>query len=314
MCDNDPDTPFCSPQDGAQLQVGEIAEIIWNPNFFTTSNPADPPQQIFIQADFALTSTNGPPETAGFTSAPLDPNTGFFPWTILSTYLPPTSNTTTATLSLAAPLSHAPTTNGTFVRIGAATIRFPGPRVHILRANTNTNTNTNTTLTNTNSPLTNSTATEPTPEPTAAPNPLAIALPIALGLLTALAMALYAILKRHRPEVLARLGLGGCGCLGWWRRRGGRGRQEGMGGGVGGVMGGSGYGGGYGYGGGEGGGGGGGSGGRVKLKGRAVEIRVVKTDLEGLRGNARRMMGVEGQAGNVFREEVRRQELARGRV
>jgi hypothetical protein len=51
-----------------------------------------------------------------------------------------------------------------------------------------------------------------------------------------------------------------------------------------------------------------------------VEIRVVKTDLEGLRGNARRMMGGDGvsggdgEVGNVFREEVRRQELARGRV
>jgi hypothetical protein len=58
----------------------------------------------------------------------------------------------------------------------------------------------------------------------------------------------------------------------------------------------------------------------VRLKGRAVEIRVVKTDLEGLRGNARRMMGGDGvsggdgEVGNVFREEVRRQELARGRV
>lgn len=86
--------------------------------------------------------------------------------------------------------------------------------------------------------------------------------------------------------------------------------------------------GGYGYGYGEQGGGGGGAGGgrRVKLKGRAVEIRVVKTDLEGLRGNARRMMGGDnigygvgvgggdGDMGNVFREEVRRQELARGRV
>ncbi|KAK3294484.1 uncharacterized protein B0H64DRAFT_463401 [Chaetomium fimeti] len=300
MCDNDPDTPFCSPQDGAQLQVGDIAEITWNPNFFTTSNPGPPPQQIFIQADFALTA-NGPPETAGFTSSPLDPNTGTFPWTILATYLPPDSTTTTATLSLAAPLSHAPTTNGTFVRIGAATIRFPGPRVHILRSTTTSNNNTTTTpsaITDTNAPLTTTTTTTtptPQPAPSQAPNPLAIALPVTLGLLTALAMVLYAVLKRHRPDLLAR-GRRRPGCLSCWgvcRRR----REEG-------------------------------GGRRVRLKGRAVEIRVVKTDLEGLRGNAVRMMGGSANGGggggtnggdgvgegNVFREEVRRQELVRGRV
>jgi hypothetical protein len=54
-----------------------------------------------------------------------------------------------------------------------------------------------------------------------------------------------------------------------------------------------------------------------------VEIRVVRTDLEGLRANAVRMavggesgmgMGVGrggGARGNVFREEVRRQEVER---
>ncbi|KAH6856262.1 hypothetical protein B0I37DRAFT_442959 [Chaetomium sp. MPI-CAGE-AT-0009] len=280
MCDNNPDTPFCSPQDGAQLQVGETTEITWNPNFFTSSDP-DPPQQIFIQADFAITA-NRPPETAGFTSSALDPNTGTFPWAILDTYLPGNSTTTTATLSLAAPLSHAPTTNGTFVRIGAATIRFPGPRVHILRTTTTTTTNTNTNTITTPSGEANAPLTTQLPQQTSTPtpNPLAIALPVALGLLTALAMVLYAVLKRHRPDLLRR-----CMsrfCFPW----GSGGRRLGKGGGEEGGR-------------------------RVRLKGRAVEIRVVKTDLEGLRGNAVRMMG---DGGNVFREEVRRQELVRGRV
>jgi hypothetical protein len=62
------------------------------------------------------------------------------------------------------------------------------------------------------------------------------------------------------------------------------------------------------------------------LRGRDVEIRVVRTDLEGLRANAVRMavgdgergmgMGMAmgragGERGNVFREEVRRQEVKR---
>jgi hypothetical protein len=54
-----------------------------------------------------------------------------------------------------------------------------------------------------------------------------------------------------------------------------------------------------------------------------VEIRVVRTDLEGLRANAVRMavggengmgmgMGMsKGARGNVFREEVRRQQVER---
>lgn len=55
----------------------------------------------------------------------------------------------------------------------------------------------------------------------------------------------------------------------------------------------------------------------VRLNGKRVEIRVVQTDVEGLRGNAERWFaggGVGdggGSEGNVFREEVRRQERER---
>ena len=46
-----------------------------------------------------------------------------------------------------------------------------------------------------------------------------------------------------------------------------------------------------------------------------MEIKVVKTDLEGLRANAGRLAaeGRFGGGGNVFREEVGRQDLERGR-
>ena len=46
-----------------------------------------------------------------------------------------------------------------------------------------------------------------------------------------------------------------------------------------------------------------------------MEIKVVKTDLEGLRANAGRLAaeGRLGGGGNVFREEVGRQDLERGR-
>ena len=59
---------------------------------------------------------------------------------------------------------------------------------------------------------------------------------------------------------------------------------------------------------------GGGRGDRVRLRGRDVEIKVVKTDLEGLRANAGRLAaeGRFGGGGNVFREEVGRQDLERG--
>ncbi|KAG7287539.1 hypothetical protein NEMBOFW57_007051 [Staphylotrichum longicolle] len=152
--------------------------------------------------------------------------------------------------------------------------------VRILRADTDPNPNTNTN----NPALTNSNSNNPTlnnltnPAPSSqlqsqdpGPNPLAIALPILFGLLTALAMASYALLKRHKPDVLRRLTLAGPRFW-WWRRGGPPAAAAGL----------SGYGErkwGQGREGQQ----------KVRLRGRDVEIKVVKTDLEGLRANAGRM-------------------------
>ncbi|KAK3903517.1 hypothetical protein C8A05DRAFT_32732 [Staphylotrichum tortipilum] len=292
MCDTEGDTPFCSPKNGAQLLTGQTAEITWNPDFFSATSP--PPTEIFVQADFTLPSNSGG-SNVGFTSAPLDPNAGTFSWPILPSYLPSSANLTTVILSLAAPLVQNPT-SGSFIRIGTGTVRFPGPQIRIVRSSTTTNAAAATTS------RVGSTASAAAQSGTAsAPvNPLAIALPVVFGVLTALAMAGYILLKRRNPRLLQRLNpfarrnddnFSGSGYFG-------RGQQS-LGGGV----------------------------GSVRLRGRNVEIKVVKTDMEGLRANAGRMVvgggngrGQQGRGqmgrGNVFREEVRRQMEAeeRGRV
>lgn len=108
---------------------------------------------------------------------------------------------------------------------------------------------------------------------------MAIVLPVIFGVLTALAMIAYALMARHKPGWLAGVRRQLCCCC---------------------------------YGGGRG-------GDRVRLRGRDVEIKVVKTDLEGLRANAGRLAASGrygnggGGGGNVFREEVGRQDLERGR-
>ncbi|KAK4235579.1 hypothetical protein C8A03DRAFT_17695 [Achaetomium macrosporum] len=311
MCDNIGDTPFCSPQDGAQLRIGETVDITWNPLFFTTSPSfPSPPSEIFIQADLPLTNDINPNEvleTAGFTSSALDPHAGFFAWPILASYLPATANSTSALLSLAAPLSNSPT-NGTFRRIGVGTIRFPGPRVHILRESDSESANrtsaTSGAISNNNNSssgsIIGSSAGEQTHpqqgEQSSQDIKLAIALPIALGVFTALVMVAYYFLVRHRHRSEFATAL-----LDWWRHgRKGAGRKgyaerqsrrHRVGGGAG--------------------------GGAVRLGGRDVEIKIVKTDLEGLRVNAVRMGMVGGEGleqgwnGNVFRKEVLRQQRER---
>ncbi|KAK4150152.1 hypothetical protein C8A00DRAFT_18264 [Chaetomidium leptoderma] len=269
MCDNDADGPFCSPQDGAQLQTGETVTITWNPLFFTTASFPNPPFDIFIQADFPITA-NGPPETAGFTSTPLDPNTGAFPWPILASYLPPTSNASIALLSIAAPLPQT-STNGSFIRTGAGTTRFPGPQVHILRASQPTPSSSPPTDQQQQQQQQQQPQNDQQQNPTS-PNPLAIALPIAFGLLTALAMVGYALLKRHRPETLARLA--------FWKKRTKGNSSSGSSSRS------------------------GGGGGRGRVRGREVEIRVVRTDLEGLRANAAKMAVGGGGGGGGLREGV----------
>ncbi|KAK4251349.1 hypothetical protein C7999DRAFT_10924 [Corynascus novoguineensis] len=300
MCDKDPDTSlFCSPRSGAQLQVGETVDITWDPDFFTSELP--PPPHIFIQAEFAV-ADNGPPATAGFISSPVDPDAGSFRWAVLDAYLPPNSSSTSATLSIAAPLPRI-ATNGTFFRIGAGTMRYPGPQVDIFRRSSSGSSSSDTNAANpaaTGATTPSSTASNP------AQNALAIALPVALGVLTAIVMAVYAVVKRRRPHLLASLA-GMFPCVGNSDNHPGKGGSEN----------------------------GPPSATRRRVKGRDVEIRVVRTDgLEGRRGGAAPIVAIEGGGGggghgtvyngggrlgggetrwNVFREEVRRQEVDRNR-
>lgn len=256
--------------------------VTWNPDFFTTTSSSNPILQIFIQADFtSLNPTDQPGPTPGFTSPGLDPNSGIFSWLILAAYLfPPTANSTTAHLSITLPPPPS-TADRTPSRESA---RFPGPQIHILPSTTS-NPNAADSAILPPAPLDSNRAR------TAGPNPLAIALPIALGLATALLMAAYALAKRYRPGWLPSFlrGSGGSRVKGTTKEGGERGRWFGSK-----------------------------RGGVVRLRGRAVEIQVVKTDLEGLRANAVRawagrggLGSAGGGGGNVFREEVERQERER---
>ncbi|KAH6634990.1 hypothetical protein B0J18DRAFT_472021 [Chaetomium sp. MPI-SDFR-AT-0129] len=322
MCDHDPSTPFCTPQDGASFQVGTAVQVTWSPDFFTLSNPSAPaPTQIFFQADFPIDITTSAPSTIGFTSPALDLTTGSFTWPILDTYLPipnTTANSTntmiTATLSLAVPLSQNPA-NGTFIRIGTGTMRFPGPRVILLREGESPPSGESSTMAGNmagdmdgTNPFT--TPQRPQQQTDTAPgmvNPLAIALPTALAVLTAVGMVVYYIVVRRRRQ--------GVGVRFWpFGAKSGNSNVRGQTGEMGTF--------------GVGNTGNTGNSGRpgkrsagVRLGGKRVEIRVVQTDVEGLRGNAERWfagggVGDGGSEGgengrNVFREEVRRQERER---
>ncbi|KAK4109134.1 hypothetical protein N656DRAFT_848067 [Canariomyces notabilis] len=315
MCDNHGAALFCSPQEGSQLQTGESVEITWDPSFFDTT-----PFQVLIQADFfdgSSSTTTG--EKTGFTSAPLNTNTGRFTWSILESYLPPGTNATSAALSIAEPIMIIPASNRTTNSHAAPTplagrMRYPGPTVSILRASTGTDIDTNTTTftatsnntssapnqqTQTQQPQ-SSTSQSPTRQQQQQPgtaNTLAIALPVAFGLLTLLLMAGYVLLKRHNPGFSARTFFSGAAATlqRWW-----------VGTVVAGVKGG---GGGYGerqsrgqrVGTGQGKSlrkkmTGNGNGNRNGVTGglRGKEIRVVTTDLDGLRMNAVRMGMAEG--------------------
>ncbi|KAL2267150.1 hypothetical protein VTJ83DRAFT_4427 [Remersonia thermophila] len=271
MCDNGPGTPFCSPLSGTVVRTGETLEngkltfckVTWNPLFFspTSDQPAD---KIFIQADFLPNGNdnNSPPQHSGITSAALDPSLGIFSWPILDTLLPGNSTSATAVLSIAAPLPTV-SRNGSFVRIGAGTDRFPGPSVRLLRAEPRPD------AANDLAP-----SSPPSPEPLSqlgpppGPSPLAIALPVALGLLAGMLMITYIALRSRRPDLLARI------CPGR-RNKGGRPlmvQQKGYGERQSWAQ-------------------------RTRrVAGREVEIKVMTTDLEGARSNAARMVGQPGFA------------------
>ncbi|KAL2264069.1 hypothetical protein VTK26DRAFT_2563 [Humicola hyalothermophila] len=327
MCDTNLDNPFCAPQDGAKVQIGDSIDIKWNPSFFSALKTAPP--QIFIQADFPADGRADSGAT-GFTSPLVDATTGIFTWSILDSHLPqPTVradaiNSTRALLFLAEP----PIVNNSHFRMAAnRAVRYPGPQIYILRT-TDPNSNAST-----DNPGNGIAPTSQQPQSQQQqqqqqqqPNILAIALPVALGLLTLLLMAGCILLRRKRPDALARfmprantmgskLGGGGGGGGGGWsfaipfRRRRGYGERQsraqrsgavgslpfttpGAGvarsGTVRGLM--------------TGGGGGRGMrGGRVgtgvRLQGK--EIKVVTTDLDGLRMNAVRL-GMGAAEGGVM--------------
>ncbi|KAK4177091.1 hypothetical protein QBC36DRAFT_327766 [Triangularia setosa] len=289
MCDKAPenDTPFCAPEDGARFQTGDTVDVIWSPLFFATS-PTSRSRQIRIQADFfpsntpqsRLNSTLGS-GTEGFTSTILNPSLGTFNWSILDSYLDdPDVPSLIAVLSIAEPFTDSDG-NGT---VFEGNNRFPGPVVTIVRGPARP--------TSTNSVSGGTINTPPSASnDNTGPSPLTIALPILFGFLTAITLACCMIYKRRHPSFKIGAMVRG------WMNRSGRG-------GFGGLKA-SGYGQGRSQ--------------RQRIGGgglRGKDIKVVTTDIQGLRMNAVNMMAGQGQqqGRNIFREEVRRQERREGGI
>ncbi|KXX75858.1 hypothetical protein MMYC01_207344 [Madurella mycetomatis] len=356
MCDNRADTPFCSPPEGAQFQTGDTVEITWNPSFFNNT-----PLQILIQADFSNSQEDAARSgggATGFTSDPVDTQDGNFTWSILDSYVPQNVNSTSAVLFISEPIlaalnppilanpSAAPNRNinnnnnndngedNDQSRTGTGRIRHAGPRLALLRRGSFSSADLNA-----STPLLNNQPQSPdgnnnnnSAQPSL--NTLAIILPVVFGLLTLVLMAGYVFLRRRNPGFTVRGWLSGAfgparGDGGWWRGLGwkerGYGERQSKGQRLGKKT--------------------------NKLQGvglRGKEIKVVTTDLQGLRMNAVRMAGAfsggggseagrgwggdvgngsgglglgmgtissqpraEGGGGNVFREEVWRQERER---
>ncbi|KAK4652276.1 hypothetical protein QC762_609695 [Podospora pseudocomata] len=290
MCDNPPDsdTPFCAPENGAQLQTGNIVGVIWSPLFFATS-PTSRPRQIRIQADFFPSNTplsrlNSTLSTGteGFTSNVLNPALGTFNWSILDSYIDDIDvPSLIAVLSIAEPFTDSDG-NGTVLQ---GNDRFPGPTVTLVRGPTRP--------TSTNSVNGGTINVPPSPaSENTGPSPITIALPILFGFLTAITLACCMVYKRRHPSFkvgemvtnwMGRSGRGGFGGLRAASGYGqGRSQRQRMGGGGGGL--------------------------------RGKDIKVVTTDIQGLRMNAMNMMAGQNQqqGRNVFREEVRRQERRDG--
>ncbi|GAB1319277.1 hypothetical protein MFIFM68171_09487 [Madurella fahalii] len=322
MCDNRGDTPFCSPSEGAQFQTGDTVEIIWDPSFFINA-----PLQILIQADFSNLqddAANGGGGAAGFTSDPVETQSGNFTWSILDSYLPRNANSTSAILFISEPIirplnppilpnpSSSPNhndnrsgnnnndndnDNNNQDRTGTGRIRHAGPRLSLIRRGSSSSSSSGNL--NASTPLLNNQPQSPDnsnggPAQTPSLNTLAIILPVVFGVLTLVLMVGYVFLRRRYPGFTLRgwlsdrggfgsaKGAGaGAGAGGWWRGLGRSGRGYGerqsrgqrlgkkmtrlpRGAGVG-------------------------------LRGR--EIKVVTTDLQGLRMNAVRMAGAFAGAG-----------------
>ncbi|KAK0620123.1 hypothetical protein B0T14DRAFT_224262 [Immersiella caudata] len=250
-----PLAPFCAPAQGQQLPVGRTVEVIWDPNWF---NSTETPM-VLVQADFSIPTVSG--QTAGidgFTSELVPTSNGRFTWSVLPSYLHSSTLATTARIFLAEPSETNVTTRGN---------RIPGPRVEIVSAsvlNNNNNNNNNQNGANRNN--------QQQPLATGS-NPIAIALPIVFGILTLCFLGFCVWFKRRNPDFFR-------GMFAFARRRGGSRRGGGR----------------FGL-------------GRSKSRLRGDDIKVVTTDMNGLRMNAMAMNG--GQDRNVFREEMRRQDRAR---
>jgi len=266
-----PLAPFCRPTQGQQVQVGQTVEVTWDPTWF---NSTETPM-VLVQADFSLPANAG--QTSGidgFTSELIPTSTGRFAWSVLPSYLHSAAFSTQARFFLAEPSEINITTRGN---------RIVGPRVEIISTtagNNNNNNNANGNNRNGNPAGQSNVAT--------GSNPVAIALPIVFGVLTLLFLGFCVWFKRRHPDFFR-------GFMSRFRRRlpARRVVAPPLGGNVGGA-------------------------GRFGLPGRSKskisrlrgeDIKVVTTDMNGLRMNAMAMNGDRDR--NVFREEMRRQERAR---
>ncbi|KAK0637141.1 hypothetical protein B0T17DRAFT_504516 [Bombardia bombarda] len=206
MCENldGVNAPFCSPREGAQVQVGTTIDVTWDPALFNTSITP----QIRVQGDFSTTSPGG---TDGFSSVLLDPNSGRYSWTILDEYLDDGATSLAARLFIAEPVASTGTNTN-------AQDRIPGPRVQVVRAaaaaasetdNTTPTSSASSTsptfnsssssINKTNTPNDSTTATTSNNTNTG-PNPLSIALPIGVGVLALLLIsAFFTFKKRNHP-------------------------------------------------------------------------------------------------------------------
>ncbi|KAK3390114.1 hypothetical protein B0H63DRAFT_464806 [Podospora didyma] len=186
MCDNNNPAsgPFCSPRDGAQLQVGKTVDVIWNPAFFNSSFP----RQLRVQADFSTRPEDAVKGGAdGFTSRLLNVSTGRFTWNVLSEYLGDSSRagaSRPARLFITQPAPDEEDDEGdegdgiarpvsTSTRAGGEN-RIAGPRVQLIAG--------------------------PNALGSSMPNPLTIALPIVFGVLTVLIMVGFVLFKRRKPD------------------------------------------------------------------------------------------------------------------
>lgn len=322
MCDLPPEnpTPFCGPAQGTQFRTGDRVDskfslispffihtaplslftklkkkkVIWSPRFFRTS-PTSIPRQIRIQADYFFPNNNTRTGN-GFTSLVISPASGRFVWQVTDRDLPAGVNALTAAIFIAEPFTDSDG-NGTTLE---GNDRFTGPRVGIIRGSRRNdgtgavNTTGGAIVNDNNNPASNMGAIG-----SGGPNAVAIALPVVFGALTLMVMIGLVLFKRRNPGWSLREAIVK-GVPGMLRRKMRPARQAGIGGGVATHAG-------------------------KRIRGE--DIRVVTTDINGLRMNAMRMAGggvgggmmggggygegafIRGQGGgNVFREELRRQE------